>query len=55
LLLEDDDDPEESLQRSWLACKLARLEGDLEGARSFGWIALGTIFDTIKHIEDNYY
>ncbi|KAI0757093.1 RdRP-domain-containing protein [Daedaleopsis nitida] len=43
---------EESLRRTWIAYRLAGLEGDIFGARSFGWIALGGIFDAIKEIED---
>lgn len=43
---------EEALRRAWIAYRLADLEGDIFGARSFGWIALGTIFDAIKEIEE---
>ncbi len=49
----DDDVPSaESLRRSWIAYRLANMEGDIFGARSFGWIALGGIFDAVKEIED---
>lgn len=43
---------EESLRRAWIAYRVADLEGDIFGARSFGWIALGAIFDAIKEIEE---
>lgn len=43
--------PEMSLQRAWTAYRLARFKDDDFGARSFGWIALGCIFDAIKEIE----
>ncbi|PIL32054.1 RNA-dependent RNA polymerase [Ganoderma sinense ZZ0214-1] len=41
-----------SLQRAWIAYRLAIMEDDAFGARSFAWIALGSIFDAIKDIED---
>lgn len=43
---------ESSLQRAWIAYRLASMEGEVFGARSFAWIALGSIFDAIKDIED---
>ncbi|RPD82652.1 RdRP-domain-containing protein [Lentinus tigrinus ALCF2SS1-7] len=43
---------DESLRRAWTAYRLATLEGDIFGARSFSWIALGSIFDAIKEIEE---
>ena len=43
---------ESSLQRAWIAYRLAIMDDDAFGARSFAWIALGSIFDTIKDIED---
>ena len=49
----DDEVPsEESLFRAWYAYRLANLESDSFGARSFGWIGLGCIFDAIKEIEE---
>ncbi|KAI0762892.1 RdRP-domain-containing protein [Fomes fomentarius] len=43
--------PEMSLQRAWTAYRLSRFKDDDFGARSFGWIVLGCIFDAIKEIE----
>jgi len=53
--LEGDDsaEPEESLNRAWMAWELAVSEGTNFGAQSFGWIALGAIFEAIKEIKDN--
>lgn len=48
----DDGPVETSLQRAWIAYRLASMEGDAFGARSFAWIALGGIFDAIKEIEE---
>ncbi|KAI1797790.1 RdRP-domain-containing protein [Ganoderma leucocontextum] len=49
-----DDVPfETSLQRAWIAYRLASMEDDTFGARSFAWIALGSIFDAIKEIEED--
>ncbi|KZT06877.1 RdRP-domain-containing protein [Laetiporus sulphureus 93-53] len=48
----DDDTPsEESLLRAWIAYKVALIQDDYFGARSFAWIALGEAFDAIKDIE----
>ncbi|KAK7694555.1 hypothetical protein QCA50_001741 [Cerrena zonata] len=44
---------EKSLERAWVAFRIANLERDTFGARSFGWIALGEIFDGIKKIEES--
>ncbi|KAF7791939.1 hypothetical protein EIP86_002965 [Pleurotus ostreatoroseus] len=44
--------PERSLQRSWVAYRLAEIKEDTFGARSFAWIALGEIFEAIRVIED---
>ena len=49
---DDDVSADESLRRAWIAYRLAHLEGDVFGARSFSWIALGAIFDSIKEIEE---
>ncbi|TBU35150.1 RdRP-domain-containing protein [Dichomitus squalens] len=49
---DDEIPPETSLQRAWIAYKLANIEGEAFGARSFSWVALGSIFDAIKEIED---
>ena len=49
----DDSIPlETSLQRAWIAFRLANMESEAFGARSFEWVALGGIFDAIKDIED---
>ncbi|KAI0374260.1 RdRP-domain-containing protein [Pilatotrama ljubarskyi] len=49
---EDDMPLEDSLRRAWIAFRVATLEERYFGARSFGWVAIGAIFDTIKEIED---
>lgn len=43
--------PERSLQRSWVAYRLAEIKEETFGARSFTWIALGEIFEAIRVIE----
>ncbi|PCH33549.1 RdRP-domain-containing protein [Wolfiporia cocos MD-104 SS10] len=49
----DDDTPsEDSLIQAWMAYKVALIVGDYFGARSFEWIALGEIFNTIRDIEE---
>lgn len=60
----EDLDLEEVLENGWLAWKLSLVAEEKKvgsrrsaedrnfGAHSFGWIALGFIFDTIKSIED---
>lgn len=45
--------PEKSMERGWIAFRIALLEGDAFGARSFSWIAMGEIFDAIKVIEES--
>lgn len=40
-----------ALRRGWVAWKLSVKETKLFGGRSFGLIALGSIFETIKEIE----
>ncbi|KAG5644736.1 hypothetical protein DXG03_007865 [Asterophora parasitica] len=40
------------LERAWRAWKLSILERKSFGGESFGWLALGAIFDAIKDIED---
>lgn len=47
-LLGESDDPTEALRRSWAAWQVSAAEKDAFGAKSFGWIALGTIFEAIK-------
>ncbi|KAI0936237.1 hypothetical protein AcV5_004426 [Taiwanofungus camphoratus] len=49
----DEETPaEQSLERAWVAYRLAHIEDVHFGARSFAWIALGEIFDAIKDIEE---
>ncbi|KAF9535863.1 RNA-directed RNA polymerase 2 [Crepidotus variabilis] len=42
----------DSLIRAWMAWEFAVSQGQTFGAQSFGWLALGCIFDTIKELED---
>ncbi|RDB29625.1 RNA-dependent RNA polymerase 1 [Hypsizygus marmoreus] len=42
---------EEFLEGAWLAWKLSILERASFGGESFGWVALGAIFEAIKDIE----
>ncbi|KAF8973725.1 RNA dependent RNA polymerase-domain-containing protein [Flammula alnicola] len=46
---------EEYLKRSWMAWKqsIARARRQEFGAQSFGWVALGAIFDAIREIEES--
>lgn len=43
---------ENALERAWIAFRLAVMEDDKFGARSFQWLALGVIFDVTKEIDD---
>ena len=45
--------PEKSMERGWVAFRLAVMESGVFGSRSFGWIAMGEIFDAIKFSEDS--
>ncbi|KAL1732044.1 RNA dependent RNA polymerase-domain-containing protein [Schizophyllum commune] len=51
---DDDDIPEVPLHRAWLAWQLAyqKQKQKLFGAQSFGWVAMGAIFEAVKEIED---
>ncbi|KAI0651763.1 RdRP-domain-containing protein [Trametes meyenii] len=49
---EDELPLEESLRRAWIAFRIAAIEKQYFGARSFGWTALGAVFDAIKEIEE---
>ncbi|EIW64750.1 RdRP-domain-containing protein [Trametes versicolor FP-101664 SS1] len=49
---EDDTPHEVSLLRAWIAFRIGNMEQKYFGGHSFGWVALGGIFDTIKDIED---
>lgn len=52
-LLGDEDLPlEEGLMRSWMAWRVSATEHGKFGATSFGWVALGAIFEAIKDIEE---
>lgn len=44
--------PARSLERAWVAYRLANIEDDTFGARSFAWIALGDIFEALRAIKD---
>ena len=47
-----EDSAEVFLRRAWIAFRLASMEGEVFGARSFTWIALGSVFDAITEIEN---
>ena len=49
---EDDVPLTKRLRRAWIAFRVATLKEDQFGAQSFGWLALGAIFDAIKEIEE---
>jgi len=49
---EDESPHEDWLARAWAAWRVSQVERDTFGANSFGWIALGEIFDSMKAIED---
>ncbi|KAG5654750.1 hypothetical protein H0H81_003758 [Sphagnurus paluster] len=49
---DSDDVLEDYLERSWLAWKASIAAEKSFGAESFGWVALGGIFDAIKEIEE---
>jgi RNA-dependent RNA polymerase len=52
-LMGDEDLPlEEGLMRAWVAWELSAVEKNMFGAKSFGWVALGGIFEAIKDIQD---
>lgn len=55
--LEGDEDRtlEDYLKYAWLAWELSFVEAKKEkfGAKSFGWLALGAIFDAVKQIEEH--
>jgi hypothetical protein len=49
----DEDLPlEDGLMRAWVAWELSAVEKEVFGAKSFGWIALGGIFEAIKDIGE---
>lgn len=45
--------PEKSMERAWVAFRLASMEEEAFGARSFAWIAMGEIFDAIRIIMED--
>lgn len=51
-LMGDEEDPLMALGRSWAAWQIGVAEKDAFGAKSFGWIALGGIFEAIKEYEN---
>lgn len=42
-----------SVERAWVAYRIALIQDDAFGARSFAWVALGALFDAIKAIEES--
>ncbi|KAJ7783448.1 RNA-directed RNA polymerase 2, partial [Mycena maculata] len=52
LMGDDEVSWKECLRRAWLAFELAIGSREAFGAQSFMWIAVGTIFDAIKEIEE---
>jgi hypothetical protein len=48
----DDESLYGALERAWVAWNLSLQKGDIFGAMSFGWVALGGIFEAIKEIEE---
>ncbi|KAA1468672.1 RdRP-domain-containing protein [Dentipellis sp. KUC8613] len=48
---EESFDDEEWLTRAWTAWQVSRLQDEHFGAKSFGWVALGEVFDAIRSIE----
>ena len=49
---DDDISAEDSLRRAWMAWDFSISKGNTFGAKSFGWVALGAIFEAIKEVED---
>ena len=49
----DEDMPSEyALEQAWIAFRLAAIESPKFGARSFGWLALGGIFEATREIDE---
>ncbi|KAI0033364.1 RNA dependent RNA polymerase-domain-containing protein [Vararia minispora EC-137] len=48
----EDEELRDGLRRAWIAWKLALREEKAFGAKSFGWIALGSMFEIIREIEE---
>ncbi|KAF8167941.1 RNA-directed RNA polymerase 2 [Crassisporium funariophilum] len=51
---DDEVSDEKSLERAWLAWELSVAQDKTFGAQSFGWVALGAIFEAVKQIEEGY-
>lgn len=49
---EEGETEEDYLQRAWYAWQVALEKGREFGAQSFGWVALGGIFEAIRKIEE---
>ena len=51
---DDGDSPEDVLRRAWHAWLLAyrKQKAEIFGAHSFGWVALGVIFEALKEIDE---
>jgi RNA-dependent RNA polymerase len=45
--------PTAHLERAWLAWQRSISEGESFGGKSFGWVALGAVFEAIKEIEES--
>ena len=50
---DEDTHPRAFLERAWLAWQLSILKRKSFGGKSFGWVALGAIFEAIKEIEES--
>jgi hypothetical protein len=50
---DDDTSQYEWLRNAWAAWKVSRHFKDRFGAHSYGWIALGEVFDAMKAIEQD--
>lgn len=48
----DDDLQTKSLERAWMAWQFSHAAGKGFAAQSFGWVALGAIFEEIRQIEE---
>jgi RNA-dependent RNA polymerase len=50
---DEDSSPYDWLATAWAAWKVSRRLKDRFGAHSYGWVALGEVFDAIKAIEQD--
>ncbi|KZV62230.1 RdRP-domain-containing protein [Peniophora sp. CONT] len=53
LLAREEESLSVALRRSWTAWQLSLAEHKLFGAKTFGWVALGAILDTMREMEAN--